>query len=119
VTTSPQPPPEAQIIAEFRERPPRMSIRAAAAEAGISESRWRQIENGVRMFRGTPYPESGPAQTVAKMAAVVGVTPDQLTHAARPDAAGELEAILAESTELTARQKRYLGRKVRRDIGDR
>jgi hypothetical protein len=118
------PPPEARLITELREKPPRMSMREAARESGIagmrpiSETRWRQIENGYRPERGVNYPESGPAQTVARMAAVVGVTPQQMTEAGRPDVAGELEAILAASPELSARQRKALNRRIRRDIGD-
>jgi hypothetical protein len=112
VTTDLIPPPEAQLIARLREHPPRMSIRQAALQAAISESRWRQIEHGVRMFRGVAYPEvDAPAATIAKMAAVVGATPADLVQAGRGDAAGELEALLAAiagAGDLTGHQKRGL-----------
>ena len=105
------PPPEAQLIAEMREKPPRMSMREAARAARISDARWRQIEHGVRYFRGIPYPEIGPAQTIARMAHAVGVTAAQLTEAGRADAAAELEA-MAESAEhappFTGAQRRAL-----------
>lgn len=87
---TPQPTPEGALIASRREQPPRMSIRQAAKRTGISEARWRQIEHGVRYFRGQPYPESGPAPIVARMAATVGVTAAELTAAGRADAAAEL-----------------------------
>jgi transcriptional regulator with XRE-family HTH domain len=112
------PPPEARLITEMREKPPRMSMSEAARRAGISLTRWRQLENGFRPFRGTSYPETGPAQTIAKMARVVGVTPRQLTDAGRPDAAAELEA-MARQVEVTGAftrgQREGLARRVRRD----
>ncbi len=113
------PPPEARLITEMREKPPRMSMRQAAREAGISETRWRQLEAGVRDFRGVKYAEPpGPAQTIARMALAVGATPAQLTEAGRPDAAAELEA-MAESVEhappFTGAQRRALAGRVRRD----
>lgn len=107
----PEAPPEARLITELRERAPRMSMSHAAREAGISPTRWRQIENGYRPERGINYPESGPAQTVARMVMVVGGTPQQLIDAGRPDAAGELEALLAAvemTPNFTGHQKRGL-----------
>jgi hypothetical protein len=96
-----------------------MSRYEAAAIAGISESRWRMIETGVRWFRGEALSEPpAPAQTVARMAWAVGATPAQLTGAGRKDAAAELEAI-AEQVEstgaFTGRQAKALARRVRRD----
>lgn len=95
-----------------------MSIRQAAMEADISESRWRQIEHGIRMFRGIAYPETdAPAATVARMAFVVGAVPGDLAGAGREDAAGELEALLA-SVKMTGsfsgRQKRRLAERLKR-----
>lgn len=90
---SPQPPPEAVLIARKREEAPRMSIRAAAEQAGISETRWRQIESGRRMFQGKPWPERAPAAILARMARVVSVTATELEKAGRPDAAAELDAL--------------------------
>ena len=121
MTAAPLPPPEALLITELREKPPRMSMRAAAAAARISEARWRQIEHGIRYFRGVPYPEAGPAQTIARMAHAVGATPEQLSAAGREDAAAELEAI-ARSVEgtppLTAGQRRGLADRIRHDKRD-
>jgi len=115
------PPPEALLIAGLRERPPRMSMREAARRAQMSDARWRQIEHGVRYFRGVPYPETGPAQAIARMAHAVGATPEQLADAGRPDAAAELEA-MAESVEhappFTGAQRRALAARVRRDSSD-
>jgi Helix-turn-helix domain len=98
----PEPPDEAKLIRRLREAPPHMSGHEASRRAGISEARWRQIESGIRWFRGVAYAESGPKKTVAKMAQVVGATPGQLTRAGRPDAAGELKALLRD--DLTWRR---------------
>lgn len=121
MSTAVLPPPEAQLIAGLREKPPRMSMSQAARRAGISPTRWRQLENGFVPIRGTNYPETGPAQTIARMALVVGATPQQLTDAGRADAAAELEA-MAEQVEhtgaFTSRQRAGLAQRVRRDAPD-
>lgn len=84
--------------------------------AGISETRWRQIESGVRHFRGQVFPERGPDPTVARMARVVGVTPEQLTARGRPGAAAELEALLlVGANHLTRNQLRRLEKDTRSD----
>ena len=113
---TPQPPPEAQLIAELREKPPKMSQGEAARRAGISPTRWRQIEYGVRHFRGDVYPEPpAPAAILAKMAHAVGATPEQLTERGRADAAGELAALLA-SPAFDGRQERFLTARALRDV---
>ena len=85
------PPPEAALIAaRLAARVPHMSRREAARRAGISETRWRQIENGIIRVRGADYPEVAPAGTLARIALVVGITPAELESAGRPDAAAEL-----------------------------
>jgi transcriptional regulator with XRE-family HTH domain len=66
----------------------KLSAREAARRAGISEGRWRQIASGYQVVSAGAYaPVHGPARTLARMAAVVGVTPAQLEQAGRPDAA--------------------------------
>src|SRR5580698_9219698 len=110
------PRPEALLITEMREKPPHMSMSEAARRAELSLTRWRQLENGFRPFKGTNYPEVAPAQTLAKMARVVGATPEQLRDAGRPDAAGELEA-MARAVEgdgqFSDRQRQKLAARVR------
>jgi hypothetical protein len=70
-----------------------LSARAAARRAGISEGRWRQITGGYQVVRpGVYVPVRGPAHTVARMAAVAGLTPAQLSTAGRDDAARVLAA---------------------------
>ena len=55
------------------------SARAAARQAGLSEGRWRQITSGYQVVSPGVYaPVRGPAATVARMAAVAGLTPAQL-----------------------------------------
>lgn len=121
MTQQPEAPPEAQLIARLREAPPRMSIKKAAAAAGISDTRWRQIEHGWRPAGGGQHvPEKGPSPTVAQMAYVVGATPAQLAEAGRADAAGELQAILDAldgAAPFTGRQKSALAKRITRDLG--
>ena len=107
------------LIAELRERPPRISRRQAADWAGISPTRWTLIETGRRQLDvGLFRAETGPAPIIARMAYVVGATPQQLADAGRPDAAGELEALLADITTapFTKGQKRRLRDVIRRDL---
>lgn len=69
------------------------SARKAAREAGMSEGRWRQIVDGYQIVSAGVYaPVRGPAETVARMASVAGVLPDDLEAAGRGDAAAELRA---------------------------
>lgn len=72
-----------------------ISARKAAKLAGISEGRWRQIANGYQtVSRGVHIPvRKAPADTVARMAHVVGIAPEQLEEADRADAAEELRAM--------------------------
>jgi hypothetical protein len=96
----------------------KLSAREAARRAGISEGRWRQIAGGYQVVSAGVYaPVHGPAQTLARMAAVVGVTPAQLTEAGRPDAAKELassgpdsphDLLLQRVSEMNPEQAREL-----------
>lgn len=80
----------------------RLSQREAARRAGLSENRWRAIMHGYQnVGAGTNAPVRGPADTVARMAQVVGVTPEQLEGAERPDAADELRALKTDKPEPT------------------
>ena len=86
----PEPPPWGVVITAARQRAG-LSAREAARRAGISEGRWRQIAGGYQVVSPGIYaPVRGPAATVAKMAAVAGVTPAELRAAGRADAGGEL-----------------------------
>jgi transcriptional regulator with XRE-family HTH domain len=71
-----------------------MPVTEAARRAGISDTRWSQLENGYRMVRGQPEPEPPPpAATLARMAQAVGVTAAELEQAGRADAAAEMRAL--------------------------
>lgn len=82
--------PEGTLIAAALKRS-RLSQRQAATRAGISENRWRAIMHGYQnISAGVFAPIRGPGDTVARMARVVGVAPEQLEEAGRADAAEEL-----------------------------
>lgn len=84
----PEQPPEGRLIADAADHM-NLSIRAAARQAGISYGRWRQIVMGYQnVSPGSFAPVRAPARTLARMAAVVGVTPEQMeTQGQRSDAA--------------------------------
>ncbi|MDX3239744.1 helix-turn-helix transcriptional regulator [Streptomyces sp. ME03-5709C] len=88
-TTRPEPPPEAALIRRALKRS-RLTGRSAAARAGLSDARWRQIVSGYQSVGGSHHPVRAPAETLARMAQAVGVTAEELTTAGRPDAAAEL-----------------------------
>lgn len=87
--------PEGVLIDELRDaHRPRLSVRKAAEQAGISEGRWRQIVKGYQQVTSdVRAPVRAPADTLARMAKVVGATPEQLRNANREDAAEELQAL--------------------------
>lgn len=96
MVTTPEPPPEAKLIARMRgEMVPVVSMREAARRAGFSVATWTQIEQGYRKVTGAlAIPITGTAEKVARMALVVGATPDQLVGAGRGDAAAVLRKLL-------------------------
>lgn len=85
--------PEGKLIGEAQRRSP-LSQRQAATRAGISENHWRNIVKGYSTISaGVRAPIRGAADTVARMAQAVEVTPEQLAEADREDAAEELRAL--------------------------
>ncbi len=84
----PEQPPEGKLIAAATDRLS-LSIREAARRAGISYGRWRQITSGFQNVSPGSYAAvHAPARTLARMAAVVGVTADEMeTEGQRPDVA--------------------------------
>lgn len=93
----PEQPPEGRLIAEALERTG-MSIRKASKRAGISYGRWRQIASGVQnVSPGSFASVRAPARTLARMAAVVSVTPAGLEQAGRADAAEILRELQHET----------------------
>jgi hypothetical protein len=86
----PDPPPWGALLTAALRRAG-LSAREAARRAGISEGRWRQITGGYQVVSPGVYaPVRGPAATLAKMAAVVGLSPAELRAAGRQDAAAAL-----------------------------
>jgi transcriptional regulator with XRE-family HTH domain len=84
------------VMKLIRERRKQMhlSYGRAGAHAGISDTRWRQLENGYRTIKGVGrIPEDAPPVTLAKMAYVVGVTVSELNDAGRGEAAAELRQL--------------------------
>lgn len=85
----------------IRERRKRLHLSYARAgqlipERPISDTRWRQLEDGYRTVRGIGrIPEPAPAGTLAGMAYVVRVTADELHGFGHQDAAGELIRLTA------------------------
>ena len=88
----PVPPPEAELIRLVREAA-HITTAEAAVAAGMSKSRWSQIESGYET-RGEDFKEvRGKRDTIAHMAHVVGIGPERLEEAGRPDAAEVLREI--------------------------
>ena len=89
------PPREACLIRERRiAQVPRLSMRRAAHLAGIAAQSWANVETGQKnLGAGIVVPHEGSADMVARMASVVGVTPDELAGAGREDAAAILAII--------------------------
>lgn len=86
----PQRTPEGALLAEAQQRSP-YSQREAAEHAGMSENHWRAIVKGYRTVNAGVYaPVRAPAGTIARMAQVVEVTPEQLEEVGRDDAAEDL-----------------------------
>lgn len=95
----PEQQPEGRLIALAQKRA-RLSQREAARRAGMSEARWRNIVSGYQtVSAGVHAPVRGPADTIARMAQAVGVTPENLGAVDREDAAEILRELLAEAAQ--------------------
>ncbi|MEE2041825.1 helix-turn-helix transcriptional regulator [Nocardiopsis tropica] len=81
--------PAGELIETARERL-RLSQNAAAREIGISGTRWRQIVKGSGSSEGSRVSVRGGAETVARMARLVGVTAEAMEDAGRPDVARKI-----------------------------
>ena len=102
MTERPEPPPWGVLITAALARQD-LSAREAARRAGLSEGRWRQITAGYQVVSPGVYAQvHGPASTVARMAAVAGVTPAQLRTAGRADAAEVLTSQRSQQAEAGA-----------------
>ena len=97
-TTRPEPPREAPLIDAARKRA-RITVREAARQSRVSEAHWRQIISGYESLGGGQYREvHAKPETLARIAQVVGITPDQLVKVGREDAAQALEEITPDPT---------------------
>lgn len=95
------PPAWGQLIEDARKAlRPKVSARKAAERAGISEGRWRQITKGYQATAGGRIPVPGPVETLARMARVVGVSPEQMAAAGRQDVADVLSSSLLRRVEI-------------------
>ena len=117
MTERPSPPPWGVLLIKAL-ADARLSAREAARRAGISEGRWRQIASGYQVVSPGVYaPVHGPAQTLARMAAVAGVTPAQLTEAGRADAAKSLASREADAShELMLQRVREMNPEQAREL---
>lgn len=95
MTERPEQRPEGALIQNaMKKRFKPLTARLVAPKAGIGEARWRQIVNGYTSPASGVYMEViAPAATLARMAHVVGVTPEQLEEAGRADAADLLRTL--------------------------
>lgn len=80
LVSTPTQPPEGELIERLRtQAQPKLSVRAAAKNADMSASRWTQIAQGYKQeTKEVRVPVRAPAGTLARMAKVVGATPEQL-----------------------------------------
>lgn len=92
MTDTPTPTPEGQLIGEHAAQSGR-SIRSLATDAGISDTRWRQIVVGWQSTRAGIAEARASAQTLARMAAALGIPAERLEHVGRSDAANALRSL--------------------------
>lgn len=87
--------PAGALIEEARlAQVPKMSMRKAAAAVGISDAWWRQIVRGYKTVKGgAVVGVDAPADTLARMADLVGVTAEQLRQVNQEKAAERLDMI--------------------------
>lgn len=104
MTTKPPQPPEGALIEMARKRRgPRPPIKHYAERAGLSDTRWRQIEKGYQTpTAGNPVPVTAQPETLARMARAVDVTPQQLRDVDRDDAADAYEKLFADAGDEPA-----------------
>jgi hypothetical protein len=106
MTGRPEPPPWGLLITAALRRAG-LSAREAARRVGLSEGRWRQITSGYQVVSPGVYAQvRGPAATLARMAAVAGVTPAELRAAGRDDAAQVLQRQQAAEDLLRQQEER-------------
>lgn len=129
-------PPEGRLLEQLRKsHRPRLSMRKAADRAGLSEGRWRQIENGYQtVTAGQQIAVRAPAETLAHLVHALGGNRDQLADVGREDAAVEFDEIapiedrplppgVADSPERVAKREhvrylRALANEIERELGE-
>jgi transcriptional regulator with XRE-family HTH domain len=88
------PPPEASLLHRTRESAG-ITITEAARAAGITDTRWSQIERGHERRKGIDVPARAKAGTLARMARAIGISPERIeSDGERPDAAEILREML-------------------------
>jgi transcriptional regulator with XRE-family HTH domain len=101
MTERPPAPPEGELI-KAALKAADLSQREAARRADISETRWRQIVSGYQAVGGKKVAFRSPDDTLARMAHVSGVTPEQLEAVDRPEAAAALRTLRAQQRDAEA-----------------
>jgi hypothetical protein len=91
-TPEPPPAPEGALIRQARQAIP-LTLREVTEDTGIGGRIWGAVERG---YRGGQEPFTADAALLAYMARKVGVTPEQLDQAGRPDAGTHLRNLTAE-----------------------
>jgi transcriptional regulator with XRE-family HTH domain len=98
---APSPPPEASLLHRARESA-EITMAEAAKTAGITDTRWSQIERGHERRKGIDVPARAKAGTLARMARAIGISPERLeSEGQRPDAAEILREILRDDRPAT------------------
>ena len=103
-----------------------LSKRKAARLAGVSESRWRQVENGVQVREGELAPATATPETLVRMGRAVGIDgaaildeagydpgiaqhiPEAAAEAAATVAAPEPDAKVIDVTDLTDNEEQMV-----------
>lgn len=105
--TKPDPGPDAQLIKYARtHHVPPLSIREAARRAGISESRWRQVEKGyASVGAGQFKPAIASDLTLSAMAIAIGLDGNDLRGVDRDRAAQIIDAQQEAATAQVSTQE--------------
>jgi hypothetical protein len=98
--TTPRPPqpPVMQLIEQRRKRLG-YSFKTAGRLAGMSDTRWRQLEAGYRVFKQVAVEEQANDRALARMAQAVRVDPRELAQAGYPEAAEILATFMSMQAE--------------------
>lgn len=98
-----------------------LTIPDAVRLSGVSKARWSTVESGYESRGGTTRPVNAKADTIARMAHAVGVTPERMeSEGQRPDAAEILREILRSPGQpAPERQRRRLAEVPHEGMTDR